>query len=546
MKKINILHFSDLHLQYDEKVDYESFLQNIKDCISVFKNQINIITITGDLINKGNVSDFSNFYEKFILPISEVTNCPTSNIFCVPGNHDAERDENILNLREQFKQDNKTGLCFEIKKGEFRKVCSRFQDFEEFSHKLHPNAKSYGVDILKLEDIDVALIRINSAVYSHDKYDYKNLGISKEQLDALTEQYKAAKKKNNISLSIALMHHPDDWLKADEKDHLWNYFTSKEKLPVDLILHGHTHESKIAGKIDLDSFVLNLVTGTTYENGNKDENPFNSCRFALYGIDVEEKTICGSLYIANKKGKFVPDTTSYNSVNQDGSFLIPYDKTAFERVSRVKLPIPVENHIQMNNVHVNIFDDMVRKMWEFEKACRRQLDTFSAVPKAEFEKNKDATLKDWFVSIANCARNCLFDTTEVDDVRAHFRVYNDGSHVHFCATIGERQITPIKWNNRNNLIFHAYDKKRSLVKSSNPKISFETNGEWKDFLTVPIFIKYNGMEIPQYSFGISIKGNNIEVLSKKLEILSFLRFESLVDSLCACFYRYYLDKNREE
>lgn len=540
MKKINVLHFSDLHLQYDNEVEFDSFFQKIKNCILEIKSQIHLITITGDLIDKGKVSDFSNFYQKFIVPISEVSKCPISNIFCVPGNHDAERDTNIPSLREEFKNNEKTGLHFGIKKGEFRKICARFQDFDDFNHKLHPNSKSYGVDLIKLDNINIALIRLNSAVYSHDKDDYQNLGISKLQLDDLTKQYKCIKEQNDISLSIALMHHPDEWLRSDEKEHMWDYFTSTEKLPVDIIMHGHTHESKIAGKIDLDSFVLSLVTGTTYENGNKEEDPFNSCRFALYGIDIEEKTIQGNLYIANNKGKFVPDTTSYNSVNHDGGFWIPYDKSAFEKTSSLNLPVPIDHHIKMSNDHVEIFDDMVNKVWEFEKACRRHLDSFASVPEAEFKKNKDAILKDWFVSIANCARNCLFDSQENDDVRAHFRVYENGKHVHFCATIGERQITPIEWKNGNNLIFHAYDKKRSLVKSLNPKIFFDTKGEWNDFLTVPIFYQYNGKEIPKYSFGISIKGNNKAVLSKKLEILSFLRFEALIDSLCASFYRYYL------
>lgn len=543
MRNINVLHFSDLHLKYDNDVEFSSFLDDISDCISEINKPIHIITITGDLIDKGKVNDFSKFYEKFIKPISKVTNCPESHIFCVPGNHDAERDNNIINLRKQFDDNNASGMCFQIARNEFRKTLSRFEDFEEINKKLHPddsNTKSYGIDLVNINGINVVFVRINSAIYSHDNADYQKLGLSKAQLDDLARQYKRIIDKSSVDLTIALMHHPDDWLRDDERKHLWEYFTSHNKLPIDMIFHGHTHEGKIGGKIDLDSFILSLVTGTTYESGDKERSPFGLCRFALYQIDVDEKMIQGNLYIANNKGKFVADTSNYNSVNQDGTFCIPYDQIVFKSKGSVKLPLPIENHVIADTDYINIFDGMVKKMWDFEKSCRLHLDAFSSVPKSEFEKDETTILKDWFISIASSARNCLFEKNEIENVRAHFRVYQDGKHIHFCATIGDRQITPITWSHSDNLIFHAFDQKRSLVKSLNPNLFFNTNGEWVDFLTVPIFDKYNGNEIPKYSFGISIKGCQNEMLTKKLEILSFLRIESLIDSICASFRRRYL------
>lgn len=545
MRTVNVLHFSDMHLKFDSEVEFDSFLQNMRECISKFNIPIHLITITGDLVDKGNVQDFSQFCERFITPISQDIKCPKNHIFCVPGNHDAQRDNSILGLRKAYEADNSTGLCFYIPKADIRKILTRFDDFSSIHEILHPEKqkmKSYGVDLLTIADINIALIRINSAIYSHDQDDYQKLGVSKFQLDDLVRQYKAITASNKIDLSIALMHHPDDWLRTDEREQLWHYFTTKGKLPVDVIFHGHTHESKIAGKIDLDSFILSLVTGTTYEFGDKKKSGFTACRFAVYQIDLEQKEIQGNLYITNNNGKFVPDTSSYNSVNIDGSFCIPYNQQAFKKTKSVSFPIPINNHINICDKHVEILDEMIGRMWEFEKACRRHIDAFSMVPKEEFEKDNTPIIKDWFMSIASSARTCLFSKCELDDVRVHFRVYNKNvrAHIHFCATIGEQQLTPIAWNSSNNLIFHAFEQKRSLVKSSNPGAFFDTNGEWDDFLTVPVFDKYHGNEIPKYSFGISIKGNNKELLSKKLELLSFMRIESLIDSIHASFRRRYL------
>ena len=542
MSRFNVLHFSDLHLRFKNDVELNDFINNINKCITEIKEPIHFITITGDLIDKGNVADFDKFYEKFIKSISDVTKCAHEKIFCVPGNHDAERDKTIYDMRQQFEDDENTGLCFDIERKDFRKLISRYEDFENFIKKIHPEnykEKTYGVDYIVIDGIGIAIIRINSSIYTHDNEDYQKLGLSRLQLDELTENYNKVKENNKIDITIALMHHPEYWLREDERGYMWEYFTS-EKLPVDLIFHGHTHEGKIAGKIDLDSFTLSLVTGTTYESGQKEKKSFTSCRFALYTIDIEEKFITGRLFITNSKGKFIPDLTSYNSVNNEGVFCIPYDKVVLKRKDKVRLPLQINKYKFIDNEYVEMIDEMTEKMWDFEKACRRQLDSFNYVPKPEFEMREEAILKDWFMSIASCAKNCLFNSSDIENVRAHFRIYENGEHKHFCATIGERQITPIVWNHENNLIFHSYDKKRSLVKSLNPNLFYDTKGEWVDFLTVPINEKINENEIPKYSFGISIKGNNNEILTRQLEILSFLRIESLIDSLIASFRRRYL------
>ena len=415
MSNINILHLSDLHLKYDDEVDYSAFLNKMQECIGNIDKPIHIITITGDLVDKGNTDDFNNFFSKFIEPISKISKCPKENIFCVPGNHDATRDSYISELRNKYDSDNCTGSHFEIDDLNFRKVTTRFEYFDDFDKKLHssnPTTKGYGVSTISVNNLNVAVVQINSAIYSHDDSDYKKLGLSKAQLDILTKKYKELKEQNNIDFSIALMHHPEDWLRQDERENMWKYFSSKDKLPIDLILHGHIHEGRIAGKIDLDNFVLSLVTGTTYEYGNKKTSPFNLCRFAFYEVCMDQNEINGKLFITNKNGKFVPDTSSYNSVNNDGCFSIPYNIEAFRKKKSVNLPVPINEHTSINNCEINIFDDMVNKLWDFEKSCRRHLDAFSSVPKEEFKKNERAVIKDWFMSIASCARNSLFEPDE--------------------------------------------------------------------------------------------------------------------------------------
>lgn len=245
--------------------------------------------------------------------------------------------------------------------------------------------------------------------------------------------------------------------------------------------------------------------------------------------------------MTNSKGNFVPDTLNYDAVGNDGEFCISFNKSIIQSMGTVKINLPIDGKRSIDTEYLNLLQQMVYRMVTFKKTCSIQLDTFINAPHPKTESEKIDLLRDAFMIIACCAKNTLFDNSEHNNVRVHFRVYNGKEHEHFCATIGDRKITPIKWNNGENLIFHAFNNKRALVKSQNPKLYFDTKGEWKDFLTVPVFYElYKGKQIPKYGFGISIKGCNDTHLTMQLEILSFLRIEELINSIIFNFDRNYL------
>ncbi len=544
MNKINVLHLSDLHLTFNNDVNYNDFLNNLEKCITDYKDKIHIIAITGDIINKGEVKDFEKCYNNFILKIAEIAKCEANMIFCVPGNHDAVRDSDIVEYRKKYIEANKNTVSYDIKKQEFRKVLTRFEDYTDFYKKFHSDnnsLKSYGVDFVEIKGYNIVVVRVNSALYTHDENDYKELSLTQIQLDELSKEYNKIKKDKSIDLTIALIHHPDDWLIEESRKQFWNYLKNDNKLPVDIILHGHTHEGKITGRLNLDTFILSLVTGTTYEEGNKEKAGLVSsmCRLSFYRIDIDEKFIDGKLFIANNNGTFIPDRSNYDSVGNDGSFGIVFDKAAISEPSRIKMPFPIENSKKINQEYVEILDETIRDMWKFHQKCKLQFDAI--INQASDNCKDDQIIKDAFLNIAFCAKTSLFTKKQGENVRIHFRKYNGNEHEHFCATLGQRIITPIKWNNGKNLIFHAYNNKRSLVKSLNEELYFDTNGEWKDFLTVPIWTHpYNKQKIPMYGFGISIKGDNSAELTMKLEVLSFLRIEELINSLIEDFCRFYL------
>jgi 3',5'-cyclic AMP phosphodiesterase CpdA len=99
---INLLHMSDFHYSSKNDADgVKSIRGNNKRILGEFidffrnKNVIkpNIIAITGDIANEGNIEEYMAFHENFLSPFLEIVELtPTDVIFC-PGNHDIMRDE---------------------------------------------------------------------------------------------------------------------------------------------------------------------------------------------------------------------------------------------------------------------------------------------------------------------------------------------------------------------------------------------------------------------------------------------------------------------
>lgn len=76
MRELTVLHLSDLHLRFDDMVEYDAFVKKLVKCISDYQKQIHMIVITGDLIDKGKTVDFVKCYDSFISKISKAAHCP--------------------------------------------------------------------------------------------------------------------------------------------------------------------------------------------------------------------------------------------------------------------------------------------------------------------------------------------------------------------------------------------------------------------------------------------------------------------------------------
>lgn len=578
MGTVGILHLSDLHFSNLNDEEFNEFLRNILNQVEsyIFENKyiIDIIVITGDLIDRGKIDNWNNVYKFFIVPLSQKSNVPIKNIFCVPGNHDAERSERVKQVLldncwlkydrdnskitdiEYYKKarENKWRDIFKNKSStEMAELFARYNKYNEFCEKLQKPLKSFGVDqveIVRENDItNVRVVSINSSILSNGCDDYQCLAVSQYQLNQIVSKIK---EKSAIwrkpDLTITLMHHPIDWLTGFEQQTLRKFLSDPHKIPTDLFFHGHTHEGAINNIMDLDTCMMNLVTGTSYNEFHQTNQikGYNNCRMALYQVDTNQNILYGKLSILNNapQQKFVPDLSSYSFLTNDGEFSIFYGKKLFESTKNIlTFQLPIDARKTISNNSINNMDNLIESLWNdvYERSMMRLNELknrYNSTNEIQFSEKVRLT-RDWLTAVAMEIKVKLFKEKFQNDIRVHFRKYNPsngGFHEEFVSTFANKKLTSIQWAETNNLIYFSYRHQRSLVKSCNPDKFFETGtGIWKDFLTAPMYDYSHSELYPQLSFGISVKGDCSNQLTEILELLSFLRIELFLKVLRKAF-----------
>jgi hypothetical protein len=216
---------------------------------------------------------------------------------------------------------------------------------------------------------------INSAIFFDTKGDYAKILITNYQLEQLATDYNSKKVKPDIT--IALMHHPMDWLNPIHKQDLMQYF--KDTLCVDVLLHGHTHEGSVYGNISPDYGILSLVSGVGYPEKSKRTGSgykiTNDFRIAFYTFSTDEETVEGYLYVTKDGFAFRPDTERYQAVSNDGQFKITY-KPSFSPKSAHDLSAQLDSAIrEKSKIQLDV-DDLQRLICNGKKFTENKAKVF--------------------------------------------------------------------------------------------------------------------------------------------------------------------------
>lgn len=261
---IRIIHFSDLHLSGDaDKQKYANirlgFLFN-----SIIKlqesdgKQVDIVVITGDLINKGGkdfhtiAEGFQTFKDQVLTPLTEKVGIRQDRIVFLPGNHDTQSNDinamrgkrNLFDERKH-KTEKEINDILNITDGDKELVIQRTKEFKKFELEYYsqysPDKYSYSDFesnfIFDIDGIKVGITALNSVwLYGNTKDGANDAEPVYLGTDQLTRSYEIL---DGCDLKIVASHYP--YIKLNDEESEKTY--EKIAKHYDISLAGHTHSN---------------------------------------------------------------------------------------------------------------------------------------------------------------------------------------------------------------------------------------------------------------------------------------------------------------
>lgn len=298
---MRIIHLSDIHFD-DTQKEFQNYYTKalIKDLIKLNKEKkIDLITIAGDLIDKGGQSYvdkdkiYEIFREKFINYLKENLKLEDNQFIFVAGNHDIDEsiidefyENGILSTLTNIEKINDFQVKNTDKDHETIIRLKRYKDFEKNFHKSNKdyhitNFESYTVK--RFDDINVGFACLNSAWRCSTSLPKDKLLLGTQQIINANYYFDA----NNCDFVIGLIHHPIEMFSEIERKEISNLLQTQH---FDVILAGHTHSSESYHLIGNNGNIFFNVARSAFNNPREKISKFNS-GYSVLDIDLKNLVV---------------------------------------------------------------------------------------------------------------------------------------------------------------------------------------------------------------------------------------------------------------
>lgn len=286
----SILHLSDLHFRAgDPKGDQRDIvlagaLEVIRALGASEVARPGLVCITGDIAAGGTREDY-DLAQGWLEEVRDALGLSFDDFALCPGNHDVERREAKYLIRpisasdadpvfiELLREGNEHD-CFEDSQKSPIVPLRPFQEYIRFCHRIglpplnqgeSREGYLWGVRTHK----GVRLIVLNSAWFAKDEKDDRHMHIGLSLLERLKSKcgMDPIGQESGRPLSVALLHHPRDWL-AEECRSAYPHRPAEWEMlsrSAHIILHGHTHEPR--GKVSLYHGEALVIPAGSIEGG---------------------------------------------------------------------------------------------------------------------------------------------------------------------------------------------------------------------------------------------------------------------------------------
>ena len=285
------LHVSDFHLSDKGPYSQEVILRSLVSSVKHFREEGHVpdlIFATGDIAQNGKAKEYESA-TKFFDDLLDAAGLNRDRLFIVPGNHDVDRKSGKFLLRTlDTKED--ADEYFEPDTP-IPHLTQKFHAFSEWYNHYFKTIRSFptnttcsSVEIITINKCRIAILPLNSALFCIDDHDHEKLFIGRLCLDESKKQLEAA------DLTVALIHHPLDWLNPVERSNIKDALGKS----VDLLLQGHYHETETESIVSANSGYLKLAAGAAYQEGRWSKAAmyatFDGSGVTIFPIRYEEKS----------------------------------------------------------------------------------------------------------------------------------------------------------------------------------------------------------------------------------------------------------------
>ncbi len=257
------LHVSDFHLSdkgpYNQEVILNALVSSVKRFREEKGRKPDLIFATGDIASQGKAKEYE-FATKFFDDLLDAAGLNRDRLFIVPGNHDVDRSAGEFLVRS-ISSEESADRFFSLDKP-ISHLRDKFQAFSEWYNAYFNTIRAFPsnttcspVEIVTINNIRIAVLPLNSALFCIDDHDHEKLFIGNRCLD------EAKKQLSSSDITIALVHHPLEWLSPVEQAKIRRKLVES----VDLLLQGHFHQLASESIISAQGEYLKLAAGAAWQ-----------------------------------------------------------------------------------------------------------------------------------------------------------------------------------------------------------------------------------------------------------------------------------------
>lgn len=304
-RTLSWIHISDLHLTtgdtYDQDVVVESLLKDVEKQRNG-NEEADCIFLTGDLAYGGKQEEFA-VARRFVTGLSQASGIGVESIFCVPGNHDVNRERlpDELHTAARGLKDRQQVTELLGSSEQRARFADRYAPYTAFVREVFPWARDITPGDLSytlrrtFNGIGVAIVGLSSAWTAGGRDDKGNLLVGERQVR------EALKEIGEPQVLVALVHHPLSYLMDFDASDVQALLNRR----CDFVLHGHLHETEAARFADPDSELFYFAASAAYDNRRE------GLGYNRVTVDLDDGRASVALRRYADKGFWAPDTSAY-------------------------------------------------------------------------------------------------------------------------------------------------------------------------------------------------------------------------------------------